>query len=137
MLHSGARGNLLSSIQGGGQKLKKTETRDCSAPELTDAIQQELMAGGSENYYLDLSRPREVAAVRGGPELPDRVITAVAGGRALSREVMINLERNPALADLMGSIAAVSLRERAQAKRLIHPLADPVGRHERAHGQFA
>ena len=64
MLHSGARGNLLSSIQG-GQKLKKTETRDCSAPELTDAIQQELMAGGSENYYLDLSRPREVAAVRG------------------------------------------------------------------------
>ena len=54
MLHSGARGNLLSSIQGGGQKLKKTETRDCSAPELTDAIQQELMAGGSENYYLDL-----------------------------------------------------------------------------------
>ena len=50
MLHSGARGNLLSSIQGGGQKLKKTETRDCSAPELTDAIQQEQMAGGSENY---------------------------------------------------------------------------------------
>eukprot|EP00964_Phaeocystis_antarctica_P118112 scaffold81933_cov64-Phaeocystis_antarctica.AAC.5 len=64
------------------------------------------MAGGSENYYLDLSRPREVAAVRGGPELPDRVITAVAGGRALSREVMINLWRNPALADHMGTNAA-------------------------------
>ena len=114
MLHSGARGNLLFSIQG-GQKLKKTETRDCSAPELTDAIQQELMAGGSENYYLDLSRPREVAAVRGGPELPDRLIATVAAGRALSREVMINLERNPALADLMP-------RSRREAKRLIHPL---------------